>query len=100
MLYASGYDTKKALVYYENDKMETINVKATQDQLIRVTDGADKEIVKKGKTIQVPSNKIHYFLSKNFFICEEILADREIQTTDASTKKVIAKKGKVSKDNK
>jgi hypothetical protein len=68
-----------------------VSLKAIQDQRIRI-DGI-KEDVKKGTIVEVEKSEVPYFLAHNFVIAKDVVKKNEIQTTDASDKKVVKKRG-------
>lgn len=77
-----------------------VKVKATQKNRIRIKATGDKIDIKKGQVVEVSEDRAVFFLMNGFVRADDVLKKNEIQTTDASTKKVVSKRGKVSKSSK
>ena len=69
-----------------------IKVTALQDQVIRINGASEKTLVKKGKTVEIREEDMSLFLSNNFVRATDNVSKNQIQTTDASTEKRIAKR--------
>lgn len=69
-----------------------IKVTAVKDQVIRINGAPEKTLVKKGKTVEIREEDMSLFLSNNFVRATDKVSKNQIQTTDASTKKRVAKR--------